>query len=58
MTFTPDTVARILDLEARQDEALRQLDELERSLDALLAQVLPPVAVLQMTGLPSQPAVH
>lgn len=37
--------ARILDIETRQDEALRQLDVLERELERVLAEHLPaPVA--------------
>jgi hypothetical protein len=41
MQDTLDTTARVVELEARQDEALRQLAELERRIDAVLAEVLP-----------------
>jgi hypothetical protein len=33
----PESARRIIDLEARQDEALRQLAELEQKLEAILA---------------------
>ena len=41
MQDTLDTTARVVELEARQDEALRQLAELERRIDAVLADLLP-----------------
>ena len=36
-----DTAARILEIEARQDEALQQLAELERRVEQVLAAFLP-----------------
>ena len=44
-----EAAARILDLEARQDDVLRQLEELERQVEAVLAQHLP-----QTVAAPSQ----
>ncbi len=41
MQDTLDTTALVAELEARQDEALRQLAELERRIDAVLADLLP-----------------
>jgi hypothetical protein len=41
---------RVLDIEARQDEALRQLDLLERELERVLAEHLPAPA--------ASPALH
>lgn len=41
MQDTLDTTALVAELEARQDEALRQLAELERRIDAVLAGLLP-----------------
>jgi hypothetical protein len=40
MMSTPDPFALIVELEARQDEALAQLAELERQVEAVLAQAL------------------
>jgi hypothetical protein len=36
-----ETAARILEIESRQDDALRQLAELERQIAQLLAEFLP-----------------
>lgn len=45
--------ARVSEIESRQDEALRMLDELERRVDQLLAEYLP------MTSAPQAgPAAH
>jgi hypothetical protein len=41
MQDTLDTTVLVAELEARQDEALRQLAELERRIDAVLADLLP-----------------
>lgn len=41
MDSISDTTRRILDIEARQDEALRELGALERRLEQLLAENLP-----------------
>lgn len=44
-----EAAARILDIESRQDEVLKQLDELERRVAAVLAEYLPagtPLAAL------------
>jgi len=43
MDSLADTTARILDLEARQDEALRQLKALEQRLEQVLAEYSPAV---------------
>jgi hypothetical protein len=37
-----DSAARILEIEARQDDALRQLAELELRIEQVLAEFLPP----------------
>ena len=36
-----DTTRRILEIEARQDDALRELEALERRLEQVLAEYLP-----------------
>lgn len=41
MDSISDTTRRILEIEARQDEALRELDALERRLEQVLAEFLP-----------------
>ena len=41
MDSITDTTRRILEIEARQDEALRELDALERRLQEILAEYLP-----------------
>lgn len=41
MALESDTAGRILEIEARQDEALRQLEELERRVEQVLAEYLP-----------------
>ena len=41
MDCESDTTARILEIEARQDDALRQLAELERRVEQVLAEYLP-----------------
>jgi hypothetical protein len=46
MNDTSESFSRVAELEARQDEVLRELAELERRLDAVLAEVLPPAAGL------------
>jgi hypothetical protein len=43
MESLAETAARILDIEARQDDALSQLAALERRIEQVLAQHLPPV---------------
>jgi len=50
-----EAAARILDLEARQDDVLRQLEELERQVEAVLAQHLPPAAPTQELLSPAKP---
>jgi hypothetical protein len=44
--MSSDTLLRMLELEARQDEALAQLAELERKIEAVLADALPAIAKL------------
>lgn len=44
MTSIPDSALRIIELEARQDEALRQLADLEAQLESVLSAALPPAA--------------
>ncbi len=39
-----DSAVRILDIEARQDDALRQLADLELRIEQVLAEFLPPAA--------------
>ncbi len=41
MDSISDTTRRILEIEARQDEALRELEALERRLEQVLAEYLP-----------------
>ncbi|HEX3728051.1 MAG TPA: hypothetical protein VHV08_17490 [Pirellulales bacterium] len=41
MPSIPDTSARILEIEARQDEALRQLADLEQRVEQALAASVP-----------------
>jgi hypothetical protein len=41
MHALPESTLRMLDIEARQDEALRQLEELERHVALALAESLP-----------------
>jgi hypothetical protein len=44
MDSISDTTRRILEIEARQDEALRELEALERRLEQVLAEYLPMLA--------------
>lgn len=44
MTFQPDSVSLILELEARQDDALRRLVELDERIEAVLKAALPSIA--------------
>jgi hypothetical protein len=41
MELISDTTRRILEIEARQDDALRELEALERRLEQVLAEYLP-----------------
>ena len=50
-----DPTAKILEIEARQDEALRQLAELERQLEQVLAQYTPPAGPAPLVSLPASP---
>lgn len=44
MNATPDRLAVIVELEARQDEALRQLAELDERVEAVLRELTPTAA--------------
>jgi hypothetical protein len=44
MDTLSDSAARVLDIEARQDDALRQVEELERRVEQVLAEHLPALA--------------
>ncbi len=48
-SFT-ETTARIVDIETRQDDVLRQLEILERRLEQVLAEYAPPAS--------ASPAAH
>ncbi len=41
MDSLSESTARLVDIEARQDEVLRQLDELERRIEQVLAEYAP-----------------
>jgi hypothetical protein len=47
MDSISDTTRRILEIEARQDDALRELEALERRLEQVLAEYLPLASSLQ-----------
>ena len=49
MDSISDTTRRILEIEARQDEALRELEALERRLEQVLAEYLPLAASPQFS---------
>ena len=49
MDSISDTTRRILEIEARQDEALRELEALERRLEQVLAEYLPIAARPQIS---------
>ena len=54
MDALSDSTARVLDIEARQDDVLRQLEELERRLDQILAEYSPaPSSSAQPSAAPS-----
>jgi hypothetical protein len=46
MDALSETAIRLLDIEARQDDVLRQLEELERRIEQVLAEHLPALASL------------
>jgi hypothetical protein len=56
MDSISDTTRRILEIEARQDEALRELDLLERRLEQVLAEYLPTQPSVQSTLVPRNDA--
>ena len=46
MNATPDPLAHVAELEARQDEALRQLVELDERIEAVLRGAMPSIVRL------------
>jgi tetrahydromethanopterin S-methyltransferase subunit G len=57
MDSLAESTARLVDIEARQDELLRQLDELERRIEQVLAEYAPLAAKTgPQTVLPARPA--
>ncbi|MGD9722412.1 MAG: hypothetical protein AB7O59_12985 [Pirellulales bacterium] len=60
MSAAAEAESRILDLEARHDDALRQLSELEARLEAVLKEALPALAGLTVVPalLPEPPQVE
>ena len=52
-----DTTARISEIESRQDDALAQLADLERRIEQVLAEFIPPAIQAASSG-PSSPAVQ
>ncbi len=44
MNATPDSLAHVVELEARQDEAMRQLVELDERIEAVLREAMPSTA--------------